>query len=293
MKEVNSFIEYLQFERRYSKHTLVAYENDLNQFLVFTIETYESPTLLEINSGIVRSWLVSLMDSGITSRTVNRKITALKSFFRYAIKSNWIKTNPMSKISSPKISKRLPEYIEAVKLDLLLDKAEFSDDFNGVRDHLIIELFYGTGMRLSELLGLKISDVNLRSHQLKVTGKRNKQRIIPLFEKLENNLRSYLIQRNDLASDSLALFIFENGSELYPVYVYRLVNKYLSQVSTRKKKSPHVLRHSFATEMLNKGADLNAIKELLGHANLSATQVYTHNTIEKLKAAYLQAHPRA
>ncbi len=293
MQEVISFIDYLKFEKRYSKHTLIAYENDLVQFVEFSKNQYEITKVDEINSGIVRSWLVSMMESGITSRTVNRKITALKSFFRYSIKSGLVLTNPMSKITSPKVSKRLPEYIEAEKLDLLLDKAEFTEDFDGVRDHLIIELFYGTGMRLSELLGLRIGDVNLAMHQLKVTGKRNKQRIIPLFTELEISLRNYIELRSSFAGSSNMLFIFESGKELYPVYVYRLVNRYLSIVSTRKKKSPHVLRHSFATEMLNKGADLNAIKELLGHANLSATQVYTHNTIEKLKKAYLQAHPRA
>lgn len=293
MQEVLNFIDYLKYERRYSKHTLIAYENDLAQFIAYSKEQYEITVLIEINSGIVRSWLVSMMESGITSRTVNRKITALKSFFRYSMKSGVLEVNPMAKITSPKVSKRLPEYIEAEKLNLLLDKAEFSDDFDGIRNHLIIELFYGTGMRLSELLGLSIVDINLSMHQLKVTGKRNKQRIIPLFVELESSLRNYLEMRNSISGADDKLFIFESGKELYPVYVYRLVNKYLSIVSTRKKRSPHVLRHSFATEMLNNGADLNAIKELLGHANLSATQVYTHNTIEKLKQAYLQAHPRA
>lgn len=293
MKEVEKFLEYLTYEKRYSKHTVIAYENDLAQFTSFLVKDYEVEDLNEVNSGMVRTWLVSLMESGVSSRSVNRKITALKSFFKYALRSSWIKFNPMLKITSPKVSKRLPEYVEAEKLDMLLDQTEFSDDFEGKRDHLIIELFYGTGMRLSELLGLTVQDVNARNHQLKVTGKRNKQRIIPLFVELENRLLAYLKERNNVSTDSEKLFVFENGNELYPVYVYRLVNRYLSKVSTRKKRSPHVLRHSFATEMLNKGADLNAIKELLGHANLSATQVYTHNTIEKLKAAYTQAHPRA
>jgi len=234
-----------------------------------------------------------MMDGGLSPRSVNRKITALKSMYRYAIKSGWVAVNPMHKVSSPKTPKKLPEYIEAEKLDLLLDTAEFSADFNGRRDHLIIELFYGTGMRLSELLGLKIEDVQLNNKQIKVTGKRNKQRIIPMFDTLAQELKTFLSERSAIVTDQRQVFVFEDGSALYPVYVYRLVNKYLSQVSTRKKKSPHVLRHSFATEMLNKGADLNAIKELLGHASLSATQVYTHNTIEKLKAAYALAHPRA
>lgn len=293
MKEVEKFLEYLKYEKRYSKHTILAYENDLTQFTSFLEKDYELVDLNEVNSGMVRTWLVSLMEAEVSARSVNRKITALKSFFKYALRSAWVKYNPMLKITSPKVSKRLPEYVEAEKLDMLLDQTEFNDDFAGRRDHLIIELFYGTGMRLSELLGLTVRDVNARNHQLKVTGKRNKQRIIPLFVELENRLLAYHKERDNISTDSEKLFVFENGNELYPVYVYRLVNRYLSKVSTRKKRSPHVLRHSFATEMLNKGADLNAIKELLGHANLSATQVYTHNTIEKLKAAYTQAHPRA
>jgi len=293
MEAISKFIEYLKFEKRYSLHTLIAYENDLRQFATYVGDTYELTNLDEIQSSIVRSWLVSMMDAGLSPRSVNRKITALKSLYRYAIKSGWVAVNPMHKVSSPKTPKKLPEYIEAEKLDLLLDTAEFSADFNGRRDHLIIELFYGTGMRLSELLGLKIEDVQLNNKQIKVTGKRNKQRIIPMFDTLAQELKTFLSERSAIVTDQRQVFVFEDGSALYPVYVYRLVNKYLSQVSTRKKKSPHVLRHSFATEMLNKGADLNAIKELLGHASLSATQVYTHNTIEKLKAAYALAHPRA
>jgi integrase/recombinase XerC len=199
----------------------------------------------------------------------------------------------MLKVSSPKTSKRLPEYVEADKLDLLLDHVEFPDSFEGRRDHLILELFYGTGIRLSELLGLAYGDIQLSKHQIKVTGKRNKQRIIPLFSELELKIKNYLQELDSFGIGGKLLFVFDTGKPLYPMYVYRLVNKYLTLVSTRKKKSPHVLRHSFATEMLNKGADLNAIKELLGHANLSATQVYTHNSIEKLKKAYTLAHPRA
>jgi len=293
MEAISKFIEYLKFEKRYSLHTLIAYENDLRQFATYVGDTYELTDLDEIQSSIVRSWLVSMMDAGLSPRSVNRKITALKSLYRYAIKSGWVAVNPMHKVSSPKTPKKLPEYIEAEKLDLLLDTAEFSADFNGRRDHLIIELFYGTGMRLSELLGLMIEDVQLNNKQIKVTGKRNKQRIIPMFDTLAQELKTFLSERSAIVTEQRQVFVFEDGSALYPVYVYRLVNKYLSQVSTRKKKSPHVLRHSFATEMLNKGADLNAIKELLGHASLSATQVYTHNTIEKLKAAYALAHPRA
>lgn len=293
MEVIGKFIEYLGFEKRYSKHTLVAYENDLRQFAAFLQETYEVSELSEVKATFVRTWLASLLENKMNPRSVNRKITALKSFFKYSIRSGWIDVNPMSKITSPKTSKRLPEYVESDKLDLLLDHSEFSDDFEGKRDHLILELFYGTGIRLSELLGLRIQDVQLRTSQIKVTGKRNKQRIIPLTNPLQQQIRDYLILRESISSNEGNLFVFEDGRPLYSVFVYRLVNRYLAKVSTRKKKSPHVLRHSFATEMLNKGADLNAIKELLGHANLSATQVYTHNTIEKLKAAYQLAHPRA
>ena len=293
MEAIAKFIEHLKFEKRYSPHSLIAYEGDLKQWALFLHTEYEVSTLNEVNASFIRSWLVSLMEAGLEARSVNRKITTLKSFYKYAVRSNWVELNPMGKITSPKVSKRLPVYIEAEKLDSMLDNQMFEDDFDGRRDHLILELFYGTGMRLSELIGLSIQNVDIRNLQLKVTGKRNKQRIIPLFPSLANQLSNFIEERNGIASDNSILFIRKDGKSLYPAFVYRLVKKYLSTVSTQKKRSPHVLRHSFATEMLNKGADLNAIKEILGHANLSATQVYTHNTIEKLKAAYKQAHPRA
>jgi integrase/recombinase XerC len=293
MEAIAKFIEHLKFEKRYSPHSLIAYEGDLKQWALFLHTEYEVSTLNEVNASFIRSWLVSLMEAGLEARSVNRKITTLKSFYKFAVRSNWVELNPMGKITSPKVSKRLPVYIEAEKLDSMLDNQLFEDDFDGRRDHLILELFYGTGMRLSELIGLSIQNVDIRNLQLKVTGKRNKQRIIPLFPSLANQLSNFIEERNGIASDNSTLFIRKDGKALYPAFVYRLVKKYLSTVSTQKKRSPHVLRHSFATEMLNKGADLNAIKEILGHANLSATQVYTHNTIEKLKAAYKQAHPRA
>ncbi len=293
MEAIAQFIEYLKFEKRYSRHSLIAYEGDLRQWAAYLKITYEVDKLDEVNALYIRSWLVSRMEEGLDPRSINRKITALKSFYKYAIRLGWVKINPMGKISSPKVSKKLPVYVEAEKLDLLLDHALFEDDFNGKRDHLILELFYGTGMRLSELIGLSIVDIDIRNQQLKVTGKRNKQRIIPLFPALTEKISNYLNDRNAISTPHSILLISEEGKSLYPIQVYRLVNKYLASVSTQKKKSPHVLRHSFATEMLNKGADLNAIKEILGHANLSATQVYTHNTIEKLKTAYKQAHPRA
>jgi integrase/recombinase XerC len=293
MEAISSFIEHLRFEKRYSKHSLIAYEIDLKQWVSYLNSSYEVTQLEQVQVSFIRSWLVSMMENGLSARSINRKITALKSFYKYALRSGWVQINPMGKISSPKIPKRLPVYVEAEKLDLLLDQTEFSDDFEGIRNHLILEMFYGTGMRLSELIELELRDVDTRNLQLKVTGKRNKQRILPLFPSLAHQINKYLEMRNALTSSTSHFFITPDGKSLYPILVYRLVNKYLTKVSTQKKRSPHVLRHSFATEMLNKGADLNAIKEILGHANLSATQVYTHNTIEKLKVAYLQAHPRA
>ena len=293
MEAISGFIDYLKYEKRYSPHSLIAYEGDLRQWAAYLQEQYEVNALNQVTASFIRSWLVSRMEEGLEARSINRKITALKSFYKYAIRSGWVDVNPMGKISSPKVAKRLPVYIEAEKLDLLLDHSTFTDDFDGRRDHLILELFYGTGMRLSELLGLTIAHVDIRNLQLKVTGKRNKQRIIPLFPSLASQISVYLEARNAISTEHSLLLITKDGKPLYPVLVYRLVNRYLGVVSSQKKKSPHVLRHSFATEMLNKGADLNAIKEILGHANLSATQVYTHNTIEKLKAAYKLAHPRA
>ena len=293
MEAISGFIDYLKYEKRYSPHSLIAYEGDLRQWAAYLQEQYEVNALNQVTASFIRSWLVSRMEEGLEARSINRKITALKSFYKYAIRSGWVDVNPMGKISSPKVAKRLPVYIEAEKLDLLLDHSTFTDDFDGRRDHLILELFYGTGMRLSELLGLTIAHVDIRNLQLKVTGKRNKQRIIPLFPSLASQISVYLEARNAISTEHSLLLITKDGKPLYPVLVYRLVNRYLAVVSSQKKKSPHVLRHSFATEMLNKGADLNAIKEILGHANLSATQVYTHNTIEKLKAAYKLAHPRA
>jgi len=255
--------------------------------------SYEVVELKEIKAIFIRSWLVSLMEAKLDPRSINRKITTLKSFYKYALKSKWVENNPMGKITSPKTAKRLPSYIEAEKLDALFDNTEFPDNLEGKREQLILELFYGTGMRLSELINLNLNDVDIRQLQLKVTGKRNKQRIIPLYAAMVPHLENYLEFRSKVGTSLLNLFIMDNGEALYPMYVYRLVKRNLSVVSTQKKRSPHVLRHSFATEMLNNGADLNAIKEILGHANLSATQVYTHNSIEKLKDTYKKAHPRA
>lgn len=292
MEAIGNFIDYLEFEKRFSKHTLKAYRSDLQQFALFLKTEEQVEKLDDISSPMIRSWLVKMMEEGIDPRSINRKITSLKTFFKYSMKSSWIRINPMLKVVSPKIPKKLPVYVEAHKMDFLLDSTEFSTGFEGVRDRLILELFYGTGMRRAELLSLLMEDLDMHQKQLKVTGKRNKQRIIPLHDSLLILFQQYLSLRITISGNDSLVFITPQGKPLYPELVYRLVKKHLSKVSTQKKRSPHVLRHSFATEMLNQGADLNAIKEILGHANLSATQVYTHNSIEKLRNVYKKAHPR-
>lgn len=286
----DGFLEFIQYEKRASKHTLVAYSNDIKQFVTYLSTTYEITKIAEVNHTIIRSWIVSLMEQKISPRSVNRKITTLKTFYKFLLRQSIVTENPMLKILSPKTSKRLPVFIEKEKMDTLLDDTVFGDDFEGQRNKLIIELFYATGIRLSELINLKQSNVDLYLCQIKVLGKRNKERIVPFNTILKDQIQQYITAKGDLHDEFL--FINKNGKQLYEKFVYRIVNTYLSQITTVNKKSPHVLRHTFATHMLNNGADLNAIKELLGHANLSATQVYTHNTVEKLKNIHKQAHPK-
>lgn len=286
----DEFLKFLQYEKRLSNHTLVAYSNDLRQFLEFLATTYEIKDITEVNHTIIRSWIVSLMEQKITARTVNRKITTLKTFYKFLLRQQKVSQNPMLKVLSPKMSKRLPVFVEKEKMDVLLDDTAFDDDFEGQRNKLIIELLYASGMRLSELINLKQTDVDLYSCQLKVLGKRNKERIIPFSSTLKEQVQQYIALKPSECTEYL--FVSKKGLKLYEKLVYRVVNSYLSMVTTANKKSPHVLRHTFATHMLNSGADLNAVKELLGHANLSATQVYTHNTVEKLKNIHKQAHPR-
>ena len=287
----DSFLQYLQYEKRLSPHTLVSYSTDLTQFYDYLQITYQVKDLHDINHSLIRSWIVSLMEQKISPRSINRKITALKTFYKYLLKQRIVTDNPMLKIQSPKTSKRLPVFVEEGKMDVLLDNIEFGNDESGMRNKLIIEMFYGTGMRLTELINLKTNNVDLVSNQLKVLGKRNKERIIPFNSELKTKIEEYLKIRK--GKNHVTLFVSDNGKKLYEKFVYRIVKKYLSNVTTIDKKSPHVLRHTFATHMLNNGADLNAIKELLGHSNLSATQIYTHNTVEKLKNAHKQAHPKA
>jgi integrase/recombinase XerC len=285
------FIQYIQYEKRYSPHTVLAYRNDLEQFFGFLSSRYQVAEISDITHPMIRSWLVELMETGITPRSVNRKLTTLKSFFRYLVRSGTVEVNPMAKITPPKVSKRLPVFLEKEKMELVFSGVDFGEGYPGLRNRLIIELFYATGMRLSELVGLKDADADLHNETLKVLGKRNKERLIPFGNSVKELLVLYLAEKQNFESEYL--FLTDNGKRIYPRMVHRIVTGILGSVTTLEKKSPHVLRHTFATHLLNNGAELNAVKELLGHANLSATQIYTHNTIEKLKKVYKQAHPRA
>ena len=284
------FINYLLSEKRFSVHTITSYSNDINQFFLFLSKEYKiTSELSEVNFQIVRSWIASLLEKGVTPRSVNRKISTLKTFFKFLIREGVIQESPMLKVVAPKSKKRLPLFVEEDQIESLLNGVEFDDGFIGERDKLIIELFYVTGIRLSELINIKISDLNFDNNLVKVLGKRNKERLIPLSTRIVKELQ-FFIEKYKIDN-----YLFTNlgGTKVYTKLVYRIVNKYIGKISSINKKSPHILRHTFATHMLNNGADINAIKELLGHANLSATQVYTHNTIEKLKSVYKQAHPRA
>jgi len=286
---ITDFQKYIDSEKRFSIHTVTSYTTDLNQFILFLSQEYNIDNITEVSFQIVRSWISSLLEKGLTPRSVNRKISTLKTYFNFLLKKEVISESPMQKVISPKTSKRLPVYIEQDKMDALLNEEMFEATFEGERDRMILALFYATGIRLSELVNLKKKDVDSINNQIKVLGKRNKERIIPL----SNNTIEFLVKFIEKNTVSQYLFTSFGGKQLYPKKVYRIVKKYISMISTKDKISPHVLRHTFATHMLNNGADINAIKELLGHANLSATQVYTHNTIDKLKNIYQQAHPRA
>lgn len=290
---VESFIKYLQFEKRFSPHTLTAYTNDLKQLSEFLIETFEIVRMEEAQHPHLRSWVVHLMDSGLTPRSVNRKIVSIKSFFKFLQRREQIETNPASRLKSLRVPKDLPNFVKEAEMDNLLDQFTFPDDFSGQRDKLLINLLYATGIRLSELIEITKESINHYEGTVKVLGKRNKERIIPLHQEVLEQIRIYISLRAEINPASSKLLITDSGNDLYPQFVYSTVKKYLSQVTTLSKTSPHVLRHTFATHLLNKGADLNAVKDLLGHASLASTQVYTHNSIEKLKAVFDQAHPKA
>ncbi|UXP30563.1 tyrosine-type recombinase/integrase [Reichenbachiella agarivorans] len=288
---IEPFTKYLLNEKRYSKHTVQSYEIDLLQFQSFLENCDESITTA--NSKNLRAWVVSLIEAKISSRSVNRKIASLRSFYKFLLKRELVSENPATKLKPLKTPKALPEFVQKSDMDILLDHVEFGDDFAGIRDKVTIDLLYGTGMRLSELINLKISDIDFYGGTIKVLGKRNKERLIPLSKDNITLLRSYIKTKEDASYHSHFLILTDAGSQAYPMMINRLVKKYLNHISKVYKKSPHVLRHTFATHLLDNGADLNAVKELLGHASLAATQVYTHNSLEKLKSTFDLAHPKA
>ncbi len=290
-----SFLNYLQFERRYSPHTILAYETDLKQFSVYLEAVYGVEDSIKTEFFHVRSWIVELMSQNVSARSINRKLSTLKSYFKYLQLRELIDVSPMQKVIAPKPGKKLPVFLNSKQTDFLADQIEFEDSFEGKRDQLILEVFYATGMRRAELINLKLSDIDFKANRLTVLGKGNKERIIPFGEPLKRTIFSYIEQRKSSFPNNTTnnLLLTNKGEPVYPKLVYNTVKKYLSQVTTLEKRSPHVLRHTFATHLMDKGADLNAVKELLGHSSLAATQVYTHNSIEKLKSAYKQAHPKA
>lgn len=291
------FIDYLKYEKRVSPHTVTAYEHDLSQFFSYLEEKLEINQLPDVHSEDIRSWIISLMeDESLDAKSVNRKISAVRAFYRYKLKIKELSTNPTLSIHAPKIPKKLPQYVDTKDMEHLFSDIPFEDSFEGVRDRTILELFYATGMRLSELLNIKTQDIHLQDNTVKVLGKRNKERIIPFGNKLSELLTIYLgyLEKKFVeGTKNNYIFVTAKGEQLYPKAVYRIVRKYLDMVTTIDKRSPHVIRHTFATHMLNNGADLNAIKTILGHSSLASTQVYTHNSIEQLKSIYNQAHPRA
>jgi integrase/recombinase XerC len=316
------FIDYIRFEKRFSPHTVLSYEHDLAQFEKYLLLQYQQTDLSAADHNMIRSWVVSLLEQEITARTVNRKLSTLKSFFHFCLRIGEVKINPMLKVTSPKSKNHLPVFIEKDKIEHLFNRIEFGDGFEALRDKLLITLLYATGMRRSELIGIKLGDIDIEKQTIKVLGKRSKERIIPLGSYLCRQIEIYYqcreniepsanvarmrrnipveetdtipeIEKNQIKNNHDFLFVSSLGHSMDARSVYSIVHKYLSLISSQTKLSPHVLRHTFATHMLNDGAELNAIKEILGHTSLAATQVYTHNTIEKLKSIYKQAHPRA
>lgn len=292
---IESFLRYIQYEKNFSSHTVLSYRNDLLQFVdyYFTCKS-ERFSPKSVDRDLVRNWIVYLVEKGRTPRSISRKVSTLRSFFKFLVKEGIIPFTPIQNIQLPKISKSLPAFLKEEEMDLLLDGIDFGDNFRGVRDKLIINMFYSTGIRRGELIGLQDADVDIYMSAMKVTGKRNKQRIIPFGKELRIQIEGYRSVRDrDVKGEHKSFFVKEDGQPLYPELVYRIVTRYLNMVSTLTKKSPHVLRHTFASAMLNNGAELNSIKELLGHSSLASTEVYTHITFEELKQSYKQAHPRA
>ncbi len=292
---VQSFLDYLRYEKRYSQHTIISYQNDLEQFFSYLNNQYQGTTITGIMPAFIRSWLAEMKNEAMTAKSLNRKISTLKSFFKYHIRIGTITASPMWSVVTPKISKRLPEFVKESDMKDIFQYLQFPDNWKGKTDRLLLMLFYQTGMRLSELVNLKEVQVDFSKQVIKVLGKGNKERVVPVSAELIGQFKEYRqAKRKEIENvDAVYFFVLENGKKLYPKYVYLGVKKYLSEVTTLNKKSPHILRHTFATHLTNNGASLNAVKELLGHSSLASTQVYTHNNIEKLKEAHKKAHPKA
>lgn len=291
---VTHFVSYLEIEKKYSKHTIVAYRKDVLDFQEFLLNTYETEALEEVHYAMLRSWIVSLVDKGIANVSVNRKIASLKAFYAYLVRVGRLQKSPLLFHKALKVKKTIALPFSEAEMNEVLSTEVFLNDFEGCRDRLIIELLYSSGIRRAELIGVKLHDIDLTLRQMKVLGKRNKERIIPLLPRTLKIISEYLKLRSELPNlqDETFFFLLKTGKKLYETFVYRLINRYFSEVSTKLKKSPHMLRHTFATHLLNEGASMQVVKELLGHSSLASTQVYTHNNIATLKKAYLEYHPR-
>ncbi len=290
---VHHFIDYLSLEKKYSIHTIEAYRNDLRGFQEFCSTTYDHVDLLDMNYSLIRGWIVSLVEAGLTNRSINRKLSALKAFYKFLLKTKQIKEDPLIKHKALKVSQKLQVPFSPAEVNQVINDLESADDFESVRNRLMVELFYSTGMRRAELIELQLNDVDLSNETIKVLGKRNKERYVPLLKNVQETILHYLSYREGLEQGATDhLFITNKGNKMYPTLVYRVINSYFSNVSSKIKKSPHVIRHSFATHLLNEGADLNSVKELLGHSSLASTQVYTNSSLSELKKVYNRAHPR-
>ena len=290
---IPSFIDYLSLERNYSPHTVKAYERDLGSFLAFCNTEQNLEDIEQMDYTVIRNWIIHLVDSGVTNRSVNRKMAALKAYYKFLQKLGRITTNPLAKHRSLKTAKRVEVPFSEQEMIHVLEEMSFNEDFEGYRDKVMIELFYTSGIRRAELINLRLSDLDLIRNTMRVLGKRNKERILPLLPSTKQLLQQYLEERNALKTltDEAYVFLCKSGKKIYETLVYRVINAYLERVSTKVKRSPHILRHTFATHLINKGADLNSVKELLGHSSLASTQVYTHNSIAELKRVHLAAHP--